>query len=193
MPKYSMSACLILMSLFQFQGTLASEQRLFVGTNAPEQGIYASTLDLVTGEFSPAQAVGDAPYPGFLALHPRLPILYSISREKDERPSGGLRSFHIETGAKALTLINCQTTGDEGTTHLALDPAGKNIVVANYTGEVLRCCRCPTKVLSNLSLRSSSIQDLAFTPPDKANLTLMALLLMRRGNSPASLTWAPTK
>ena len=121
------------MTLPPSPGVFAAEQRIFVGTNTPEQGIYASTLDLATGEFTQAEAVGDAPYPGFLALHPRLPILYSISREKAP-PSGGLRSFQIEARAETLTLINRQTTGDEGTTHLALDPAGKVIVVANYTG-----------------------------------------------------------
>jgi len=116
---------------------LAVEQPLFVGTNAKERGIFASMLNLATGEFGPAQAVGDAPRPGFLALHPQLPMLYAVTREK-ERPSGGLRAFLIESATQRatlkLTLVNRQLTGDEGATHLALDPLSKLIVVAHYSG-----------------------------------------------------------
>ncbi len=143
MPKFQISTWLIMMTLFQSplfqpQSASAADQPMFVGTNAKQMGIYACTLDLVTGEFGPARAVGDAPRPGFLALHPKLPMLYTISVEAEARkkglPSGGLRSFRIDSAAQQLTLINLQSTGDEGTTHLALDPAGKVIVVANYSG-----------------------------------------------------------
>jgi len=116
-----------------FATALAAEQPLFVGTSANEQGIFASILNLETGEFGPAQAVGDAPRPSFLALHPRLPLLYAVTREQ-EQPSGGLRAFRIEGAAQQLTLLNQQATGDEGATHLALDPAGQAIVVAHYSG-----------------------------------------------------------
>lgn len=117
--------------------SFAKQQLLFVGTNAAEQGIYASTLDLKTGEFGPARAVGDAPRPGFLALHPKLPLLYAITAEH-KRPSGGLRAFRIEfnaiSKAPLLTLLNQQSTGDDGATHLAIDPSASTILVANYTG-----------------------------------------------------------
>lgn len=138
MSKSNLLVWLIVMSAILSQRASAADQLLFVGTNASQQGIYASTLDLETGEFSPAQAVGDAPYPGFLALHPNLPMLYTISREDDAKkkgmPTGGVRSFRIEAKTRQLTLINRQTTGDEGTTHLAVDPAGKMLAVANYSG-----------------------------------------------------------
>ncbi len=138
MPKSQLLVWLLTMTLFQsplFQShsALASDQLIFVGTNAAQQGIYASTLNLATGEFGPARAVGDAPRPGFLALHPRLPVLYSIAVEKKD-PSGGLRSFRIDSAAQQLTLINRQTTGDDGATHLALNPTGDAIVVVHYTG-----------------------------------------------------------
>ena len=120
-----------------FATALAEEQPLLVGTQVPTQGIFASKLDMATGEFSPAQAVGDAPRPGFLALHPRLPLLYAVTQEEGD-PSGGLRAFRIESGAQQrtllITLLNRQATGDDGATHLALDPAGKAIVVAHYSG-----------------------------------------------------------
>ncbi len=134
MPNSRTLAWLIPVTFLLTQYTFAAEQTLFVGTNAEQQGIYASTLDLSTGEFSPAKAVGDAPRPGFLALHPKLSILYSISHEQGEQPTGGLRAFQMDAETQSLILINQQTAGDEGTTHLALHPAGSAIVVANYTG-----------------------------------------------------------
>ena len=134
MPNPRTLACLIPVTFLLSQYTFAAEQALFIGTNAEQQGIYASTLDLSTGEFCPAKAVGDAPRPGFLALHPKLSILYSISHEQGEQPTGGLRAFQMEAKTLSLTLINRETSGDEGTTHLALNPVGTAIVVANYTG-----------------------------------------------------------
>lgn len=117
--------------------SFAKQQLLLIGTNTAEQGIYASSLDLKTGEFGPAQAIGDAPYPSFLALHPKLPLLYAVTGES-QRPSGGLRAFRINFNATSkeprLTLLNQQPTGDNGATHLALDPSASTILVANYSG-----------------------------------------------------------
>ena len=111
----------------------ASNQTIFVGTAAMQDGIYVSTIDLQSGEFSLAQAVGDASRPTFLAVHPKVPVLYAVTKE-NENPSGGVRAFQMDTSIPSLTLINRQSTGDEGATHLALDAAGKVIVVANYSG-----------------------------------------------------------
>jgi len=124
---------LITMACLLSQNASAADQRMFVGTHAEQQGIYASTLDLETGEFGPARAVGDAPRPGFLALHPKLPLLYAVTQEKKD-PVGGLRAFRFDSATGELTLLGQQSTGDEGATHLALDRAGKAIVVAHYSG-----------------------------------------------------------
>ncbi len=129
------------LSLVLFAGMLflspqclfAADQPLFVGTNAKVQGIYACKLNLSTGEFSSARAVGDAPRPGFLALHPKLPLLYAITRE-DTHPSGGLRLFRMQSASQELTLLGQQSTGDEGATHLALLPSGAAVLVAHYNG-----------------------------------------------------------
>ncbi len=121
------------MAILQSHHAFADDQSLLVGTSVEQRGIYASTLNLDTGEFSPARMVGDAPRPGFLALHPRLPLVYAVTRE-NQQPSGGVRVFQIEPETCELTPIGQQPTGDEGATHLALDPTGKTIVVAHYSG-----------------------------------------------------------
>jgi len=109
-------------------------QSLFVGTSLGQNGIYACSIDLTTGEFGPSKPVADAPFPGFLALHPRLPLLYSISRE-EEQPTGGVRAFRIDSLQEPkLTAVGRQSTGDDGATHLALNANADALVVANYGG-----------------------------------------------------------
>lgn len=111
----------------------AQKQPLLIGTNVQQRGIFASSLDLATGAFSPAKAVGDGPRPGFLALHPALPRVYAVTREPGP-PSGGVRAFEMNTETLELKLLGQQSSGDEGSTHLAVTPYGKSLVVANYGG-----------------------------------------------------------
>lgn len=111
----------------------ADEQPLFVGTHVAERGIYASTIDLATGEFGTTSSVGDAPRPGFLALHPHLPLLYAVTQETG-KPSGGVRVFQFTPQSLALESVGQVSTEDEGATHLALDSAGKKLVVVHYSG-----------------------------------------------------------
>ncbi|MEM8946525.1 MAG: lactonase family protein [Planctomycetota bacterium] len=126
--------CLIVLALTaSIASVVAEEQVLLIGTNAREQGIYASSLNLESGEFAPANAVGDAPRPSFLALHPRLPLLYAVTQEQSE-PAGGVRAFRIDSNGIGLELIDRESTGDEGSTHLEVCPNGEAIIVANYTG-----------------------------------------------------------
>ncbi len=115
------------------QTTDAGEQLLYIGTSQADAGIYASTLDLETGKFSAPHEVGDAPRPGFLALHPELPILYSVTKESST-PSGGVRAFRFDRETQQLSPLGIQSSGDENATHLVVDPHGRCIVVANYGG-----------------------------------------------------------
>lgn len=111
--------------------TTAAEQTLYIGTGQNDTGIFACTLTLETGELSSTTEVVQAPRPGFLALHPKLPVLYAVTREQ-AKPSGGVRAFKID-GAK-LTPMGQASSGDENATHLVVDPSGGAVVVANYGG-----------------------------------------------------------
>ena len=112
---------------------MSAEQLMFIGTNASEHGIFASKFNLESGKFSEPQAVGDAPRPSFLAMHPTLPMLYAVTREST-KPSGGVRAFQISFEDGSLALLNQQSTGDQGPTHLEVTPDGKALLVANYSG-----------------------------------------------------------
>jgi len=70
--------------------------------------------------------------PGFVALHPTLPRLYSVSEVRE--PAGSVTAFAIDPETGMLSELNKQTAGGAGPCHLAIDPSGKVIAVANYGG-----------------------------------------------------------
>ncbi|MGI9455850.1 MAG: lactonase family protein [Aeoliella sp.] len=109
------------------------EQRMLIGTNAMEMGIYACELNTETGEMSDAKAVGDAPRPGYLALHPTLPLVYAVTSEPLE-PNGGVRAFRLASRDSKLILLGAHSTGDVGATHLAVAPEATSLVVVHYSG-----------------------------------------------------------
>ena len=47
---------------------------------------------------------------------------------------GLVRSFSFDPQTGALTEVNSKPAGGAGSTHLSLDPQGKWVFVANYTG-----------------------------------------------------------
>lgn len=133
MPKTLLKLTVIVIGALQVAAANSAEQMLLVGTQLPEQGIYACKLDMKTGGLTRAESVGDAPRPGFLALHPTLPVVYSIAAEQ-AKPNGGVRTFQIDWDQASLSLTGRQATGDEGATHLVVTPDGQSIVVAHYSG-----------------------------------------------------------
>ncbi len=119
--------------IFSNASVEASQQLLFIGTHTESDGIYACNLNHETGALSPVRLVAKAPRPGFLALHPNRPMLYAITREKND-PNGGVRAFRIMDEEGALRPIGQQSTGDNGATHLAIDHEGKSLMIVHYEG-----------------------------------------------------------
>jgi 6-phosphogluconolactonase len=114
------------------QPLFAQEQRLFVGT-ATNEGIFSCALDVKNGKLSATTLVAKAPQPGFLALHPSLPVLYSVTAERT-KPNGGVRSYVIDQAQRTLVDLNQQLSGDDGATHLQIDQRGRVAIVAHYSG-----------------------------------------------------------
>jgi len=109
--------------------TLAAEPHPFlIGTGNPKQakGIYAATFDESDGSLGPARLVTEARGPGFLAFHPRLPVVYAVGHDW----TGAYR--YADDGA--LEPINRLENGDRGGCHLEVHPSGKGLAVANYNG-----------------------------------------------------------
>ncbi len=114
------------------------ESRVFIGTytGASSKGIHAATLDLRTGRLSAPALVAECPSPSFLALHPNGKYLYAVNEvgSFEGKPGGIVSAYAIDAATGALTLLNQQTSSGPGPCHLALDRAGRFVVVANYSG-----------------------------------------------------------
>lgn len=98
---------------------------VYLGTSA--DGIYLANFDSTSGTISQPTLAAKYDKPGFLALHPEKPILYSI---------GGGNKVAAFSIAKdhALTFINEANTDGNGPCHLAVDSKGTTLAVANYSG-----------------------------------------------------------
>ncbi len=112
-----------------------SQLDVWIGTAAHPQsrGIYHVRLNPETGQLSTPRLVAESIGPEFLAMHPRLPLLYAIGRFGDVV---GVAAYAIDqTGIEPnLEFLNAVEIGDGGATHLAVDPQGKMLVTAQYGG-----------------------------------------------------------
>lgn len=115
----------------------AAEQLLFIASPADPPVIYSCVLDTTSGAFGKLQVAADGVQAEFLALHPRLPILYAATLEGtsgSERPPGAVRAYRIDKARGALTLFSQAATRDRGTTHLAVNAQGTAVGVCSYGG-----------------------------------------------------------
>jgi 6-phosphogluconolactonase len=102
-------------------------------------GTYADSisildLDTASGRLTQVAECPCAARPSFLTLHPRLPVVYAVHelRSWNGNFGGGVGAYAI--GADdTLSLIGAQPTHGEDPCHLAVDPSGRWLVVANYT------------------------------------------------------------
>ena len=108
----------------------------FTGPNqaSPAEALSVFRLNRATGALSRQSAVA-ADHPSFLALHPRLPYLYAVNSVNDYegRSSGAVSAFAIDPGTGNLTFLNRMPSNGRRPIHLAVDPGGRWVLVANIT------------------------------------------------------------
>ncbi len=134
-----MGTLMIMSHVDLYSATAASSQvSVYFGTytGKASKGIYHSQLDLATGHLSDPTLVGEATNPGFLAIHPKKRFLYSVG---EVEKGGGVTAWSIDPKSGMLSKLNQQPSGGPGPTHLVVDPAGKNVLVANYSGGSVAC------------------------------------------------------
>lgn len=111
--------------------------RVYFGTytDKSSKGIYVGTFDPAEGRLSAIELAAEAARPSFLAIHPRRPLLYGVGELADfqGRKTGVVRAFAIEASGK-LRLLNEQPSGGAGPCHVAVEPGGRCVLVANYGG-----------------------------------------------------------
>src|ERR1700733_3098114 len=104
------------------------------GSNNPV-GISVFKFEALDGGLAPLQQVASA-NPSFVALDPSRRFLYVINEIDDYegKKTGSVEAFAIDGNTGMLTLLNRQSVGGPIPAHLAVDPSGRHLVVANYIG-----------------------------------------------------------
>lgn len=100
------------------------------------KGIYAWRLHPATGKLTAIGLVGETVSPSFLAVHPNRKFLYAVNEisNYEGKKAGSVTAFAIDGKTGMLKSLNTVSTRGDGPCHLALDPTGKWLVVANYGG-----------------------------------------------------------
>lgn len=116
---------------------IAAETLVYVGTDTSgaSKGIYVATLDETTGALSPPRLAAAIGNPGFLAIHPSKPLLYSVAAGKaaDGSWKEEVAAFAVQQDG-SLVLLNTQPSGGNGPCHISVDASGRVLLLANYNG-----------------------------------------------------------
>jgi 6-phosphogluconolactonase (cycloisomerase 2 family) len=104
------------------------------GSNNPI-GLSVFRVDPKSGALTPVQQVASA-NPSFVALDPTRRFLYVVNEIDDYegKKSGSIEAYKIDPAKGTLKLLNRQSLGSPIPAHLAVDPTGRHVVVANYIG-----------------------------------------------------------
>ena len=114
-----------------------AETLVYFGTNTSgeSKGIYVSTLDETTGALSPPRLAAAIGSPGFLAMHPSKPLVYSVAanRASDGAWKDEVAAFAVQEDGR-LALLNTRPSGGYGPCHVSVDASGRVLLLANYSG-----------------------------------------------------------
>ena len=136
------SVALIGLLLSIFTGLMPAGENnymnVYVGTymRMAERGIFMFKLNFETGEAGEVELAGKAINPSFLAIHQNHKYLYAVNEISSfkKAKTGAVSSFAIDPVSGKLNELNQQPSGGEVPCHLVVDPSGKNVLLASYTG-----------------------------------------------------------
>jgi 6-phosphogluconolactonase len=104
---------------------------VLLGTGT-DKGIFRAAWNAETGELSGIEVAAVTRHPSFLAMHPRLPILYAVNEIAEG--NGALCSFHLDRELAVLTPRARVNSGGNGPCFVSVNPTGRDAFVANYGG-----------------------------------------------------------
>ena len=110
--------------------------RVYLGTYTGKvsKGIYQCELNLKDGSISSATLAGETSSPSFLAFHPNKKFLYAVNEGQ-----ATISALAIDEKTGNLTVLNSQPSRGGAPCHLVVDPTGKNVLAANYSGGSCIC------------------------------------------------------
>jgi 6-phosphogluconolactonase len=113
--------------------------RIYAGTytGGESRGIYRIDLDGATGRVvSGPELAAASENPSYLAFHPNGRVLYAVNEIGNFRGgrTGAVSAFTVDPTTGSLALLDQQPSAGADPCHLAVDPQGRSVVVANYSG-----------------------------------------------------------
>jgi 6-phosphogluconolactonase len=105
-------------------------------TDGASRGIYRFELDPASGASTEPALAGESENPSFLALHPNGRVLYAVNEvgRFGGGRTGAVSAFAIDPATGGLSRLNQQPSAGADPCHLVVDRAGRNVLVANYSG-----------------------------------------------------------
>jgi 6-phosphogluconolactonase len=130
----SLAACLLIVACVPAQAQ--EKYRVYLGTytDKASKGIYHCELNLKDGSLSATTLAGETNSPSFIAFHPNQKFLYAVNEGE-----ATVSAFAIDDKSGNLTFLNSQPSQGGAPCHLVVDPTGKNVLVANYSGGSCIC------------------------------------------------------
>jgi 6-phosphogluconolactonase len=129
---------LLLVAALAFGRAQAQEKkyRVYFGTytGRVSKGIYQCELNLKDGSLSEPTLAGETSSPSFIAFHPNRKFLYAVNEGQ-----AAVSAFAIDEKTGNLTFLNSQPSQGGAPCHLVVDPTGKNVLAANYSGGSCIC------------------------------------------------------
>src|SRR5437868_3053414 len=150
-PKILFLVGFLLMAALACGPVQAQEKyRVYLGTYTGKvsKGIYLCELNLKDGSLSAATLAGETSSPSFVAFHPNKNFLYAVNEGE-----ATVSAFAIDDKSGTLTFLNSQPSQGGAPCHLVVDPTGKNVLAANYSGG--SCICIPIAADGKLSSASS--------------------------------------
>ncbi|MCC7370430.1 MAG: lactonase family protein [Chloroflexi bacterium] len=99
----------------------------YFGSSSRGRGIFIATLDTETGVLTDIGG-NDIPGRGWLALSPDERFLYAAV------DGDAIAAFAVDAASGQLTPLNSSPTGTSSVSHISVDPSGKYVVGASYSG-----------------------------------------------------------
>jgi 6-phosphogluconolactonase len=134
--RYSLGGFLLVAALASGQVQAQEKCRVYFGTYTGKvsKGIYQCEMNLKDGSLSAATLAGETNSPSFIAFHPNKKFLYAVNEGQ-----AAVSAFAVDDKTGNLTFLNSQSSQGAAPCHLVVDPTGKNVLAANYSGGSCIC------------------------------------------------------
>ncbi len=108
----------------------ASDTWVLLGTQGA--GIFRARWNGRTGTLGTPELAVATPKPTYLALHPRLPVVYACNEGEGE--AGEVSAFTLDRSAATLTSLGTQPSHGDSPCFVSVDRTGGLLFAANYGG-----------------------------------------------------------